>query len=393
MRVVTTRLTSRPARIRACLACAVLALAGCGGGDDAPPGDASTTGTRGGGAMPTTPADGGPPVLEPFVQGLQDPVQVVPLPDGDGVLVAEQRGAVRLIRGGAVQTDPVLDVSGSTKSGGEQGLLSIALHPDFPTDPRVYVHRSDARGDTLVEEYRFTDDRIGPAPTRKLLSVRQPHTNHNGGSLAFGADGLLYLGLGDGGAANDPDGNAQNLDSRLGKLLRLEIDRPGADWEIAAYGLRNPWRAAFDPATGDLWIGDVGQGRFEEVDVFPRDAGLINFGWDAFEGRERVSPGLAGRIAGTGAVTEPVAVYSHDEGCSITGGVVVRDDRLASLKGRYVFGDYCSGAIWSIPAGPGPATPRREPVSLSNIVSFDTARDGTVYLTSRDGTVSRLGPS
>lgn len=329
--------------------------------------------------------------LVEVASGFDSPVQTVVLPGpGNRLWVVEQPGRVRLVHDGRLADEPVVDISSRVRSGGEQGLLSLALHPDFDRNGMLYLHLSDPEGDTRVEEHTFASGRIAPQPTRVLLQVDQPYANHNGGSLAFGPDGKLYLGLGDGGSANDPNGNAQNLDSRLGKLLRVDVDRSGSDWETVAYGLRNPWRFAFDPDTGDAWIGDVGQNTWEEVDVFPRGAGLLNYGWDVYEGRRAAAKGERNDLNDAGTLIDPVAEYDHDAGCSITGGVVVRDRQHPALDGRYVYGDYCSGRIWSIAATGEPSPPRREPITVDQLVSFDAAPDGTVFVTSRSGTVQRL---
>lgn len=329
--------------------------------------------------------------LVEVASGFDSPVQTVALPGpGNRLWVVEQPGRVRLVHDGRLADEPVVDISSRVRSGGEQGLLSLALHPDFDRNGMLYLHLSDPEGDTRVEEHTFASGRIAPQPTRVLLQVDQPYANHNGGSLAFGPDGKLYLGLGDGGSANDPNGNAQNLDSRLGKLLRVDVDRSGSDWETVAYGLRNPWRFAFDPDTGDAWIGDVGQNTWEEVDVFPRGAGLLNYGWDVYEGRRAAAKGERNDLNDAGTLIDPVAEYDHDAGCSITGGVVVRDRQHPALDGRYVYGDYCSGRIWSIAATGEPSPPRREPITVDQLVSFDAAPDGTVFVTSRSGTVQRL---
>jgi glucose/arabinose dehydrogenase len=359
---------------------AATALAGCGssGSDSQMPPSAPTPGS-------TTDT----PVT--IASGLTSPVQAVPLPDGNTVWIVEQAGHVRRLTGGATDPAPVLDISARVRSGGEQGLLSVALHPKFPDEGRVYLHLSDPEGNTRVEEHRATSATIDPDPLRVLLEVEQPYANHNGGSLAFGPDGKLYLGLGDGGSANDPEGRSQDLTSRLGKLLRLDIDAPTPDWQIAAYGLRNPWRFSFDRQTGDAWIGDVGQGDWEEVDVFPKGAGLLNYGWDVYEGRDRAGKGNAADLGTSGTLTPPVAQYSHDEGCSITGGVVVRDPAMTDVLGRYLYGDYCSGTLWTVSAT-GDRTPRRETLTVPDLVSIDAGADGRVYLTSKGGTVIRLGP-
>jgi glucose/arabinose dehydrogenase len=373
----STGLLGRSTSLILLAAVAVLG-AGCGGDEDA----AAPTGT-------TSPPAGGIGLTE-VVDGLDSPIQTVPLSaDGDRLWILEQAGRIRLVEQGRLRPEPVLDISGRVRSGGEQGLLSLALHPRFADNNLVYIHLSDRNGDTRVEEHRAEPGRIDPEPVRVLLGVDQPYANHNGGSLAFGPDGRLYLGLGDGGSANDPEERAQNLDSRLGKLLRLDVDSPSADWEVAAYGLRNPWRFAFDPATGDAWIGDVGQNAWEEVSVFPSGAGLVNFGWDVYEGRDESSADDRAALNDAGTLRAPVVQYSHDEGCSITGGVVVRGGRVSRLRDRYIYGDYCSGTVWTVSAGE-PREPRREGVTVEDLVSIDAAPDGTVFLTSLSGSVERV---
>jgi glucose/arabinose dehydrogenase len=314
-------------------------------------------------------------------------MQVVAGPEPGILFVVEQDGRILTLSGSAVEPEPFLDIRDEVRSDGEQGLLALALHPGFPDDPRFYVHYSNRDGDTRVVEYRAADD--GAVPFRELLGVDQPYPNHNGGQLAFGPDGLLYLGLGDGGAAFDPEGRSQNLATPLGKLLRLDVDRLGAEWEIAANGLRNPWRFSFDRETGDLWIGDVGQDRWEEVDfVAAGTPWPLNFGWDVYEGDEEVE---AGALQGEGDLIFPITAYGHDVGCSITGGFVYRGTGVPSLRGRYLYGDFCSGAVWSLRVEDGEAADlRRERVSLPNLTSFGEDDQGELYLVSQDGSVYRL---
>jgi len=301
--------------------------------------------------------------------------------------IVEQGGLIRVLEQGRLRSQPFLDVRRLITSGGEQGLLSVAFHPNYAKNRRFYVNYTDLKGDTRVVEYESLAG--GPELVRELLAVDQPYPNHNGGQLAFGPDGLLYLGLGDGGGAFDPEDRSQDLGTRLGKLLRLDVDRPDADWEVAAYGLRNPWRFSFDRDTGDLYIGDVGQDRWEEVDFVPRGTdGLLNFGWDVYEGEERLEDK---ELSGEGELVEPIAVYGHDVGCSITGGFVYRGGDLPGLRGRFLYGDYCSGTIWSLRVEGGKATDvRREPVGLPQLTSFGEDRDGELYLVAQTGSVFRL---
>jgi glucose/arabinose dehydrogenase len=327
--------------------------------------------------------------LETVATGLASPMQVVADPERAGrFYIVEQEGAIRVLDHGATRPQPFLDIRENVTSGGEQGLLALALHPDFPRDARFFVHYSDPAGDTRVEEYRVGAG--GPSLVRELLALDQPYANHNGGQLAFGPDGLLYLGLGDGGNAFDPEERSQNMDTFLGKLLRLDVDAGGADWEIAANGLRNPWRFSFDRSTGNLYIGDVGQDRWEEIDFVPdvTRGGLLNFGWDVYEGDEQVEDG---DLEGGGELLSPIAVYGHDLGCSVTGGFVYRGEAVPRLRGRYLYGDYCSGTVWSLRVENAEATDvRRERISVPRLTSFGEDAEGELYLVSQAGAVYRL---
>ena len=355
---------------RVALAAALaFAVAGCGGGKPGP--------------TETPPLDTGLPLrLERVLAGLRSPVQVlVARGEPRRLYVVEQRGVVLAVEGGWRRT--FLDLRSEVSRGGERGLFSIAFHPRWPELPRLYASYTDRSGDSRVTEYQVLGGR--PRARRDLLLVGQPYPNHNGGQLAFSSDGLLYFGLGDGGDAFDPEQRSQDPDSHLGKLLRLAVDLPGAEWEVVAWGLRNPWRFAFDEPTGDLWIGDVGQDLWEEVDVVRGgvEPGL-NFGWDVYEGKERVED----HEPSGGELVWPVAVYGHDVGCSITGGEVYRG-RVAALRGRYVFGDFCSGAVFSLRAADG-AGMRRERVTVPRLVALGLDADGELLLVSQAGRVSRL---
>ena len=333
--------------------------------------------------------------LEPVAGGLDSPLGVTHAGDGSGRLfIVEQTGAIRVLRDGEILEEPFLDVGGLIVAGGEQGLLGLAFHPDFARNGRFFVDYTDVNGDTVVAEYTVSDDpdRANQDSARTLLQVDQPFANHNGGQLDFGPDGYLYVALGDGGSAGDPDGNGQNTDVLLGKLLRLDVDsgdpygippdNPFADGggepEIWAYGLRNPWRFSFDSKTDDLWIADVGQGEFEEINRRPAAAAGLNYGWDQMEGLECYAGGDCdpeGKIV-------PISGYDHDLGCSVTGGYVYRGKDLPELRGGYVFGDYCSGVIWAIDATEREFT---EPVELMSsglsISSFGLDEVGELYLT------------
>jgi glucose/arabinose dehydrogenase len=376
----------------AVLACALLAVAaGCDSGrpaqpaEPAPPSPPASTSA----AAEPSPSSGRSLALVEIASGLDAPVHAAAAPGEPGRLyVVERAGRIRVLEGGRVLARSFLDISEHVTSGGEQGLLSVAFHPDYAENRLFYVDYTDLRGDTRVVEFRAVD---GGKPTkvRELLHVHQPYANHNGGQLAFDRDGLLYVGMGDGGSGGDPENVAQDLGSRLGKLLRIDVDRPGAGWEIVAYGLRNPWRFSFDRATGDLWLGDVGQSAVEEVDYLPAgDVGsLVNFEWDVFEGThgyEDKEPNDAGRIVA------PIAEYSHEEGCSITGGFVYRGEDVPWAQGRYFYGDYCSGLLWSLKRAGDGATVRRLRPKVPALSSFAEDGSGELYVLTLDGTVYRL---
>ena len=328
------------------------------------------------------------PRLELVVGGLSSPVDVAAAPgDRVSLYVAEQTGRVRVVRDGVVRREPFLDLSRRVRANGEQGLLGLAFHPGYAENGRLYVHYSDRRGDTRVVELRSDGERALPGSERELLHVEQPYENHNGGGLAFGPDGLLYLGLGDGGSAFDPEGRAQNPRSLLGKLLRVDVEEARPRWETVALGLRNPWRFAF-AESGDLYLADVGQDAWEEINVLPAgERGLVNFGWDLYEGPLRVEEGepAQGRLAG------PIAAYPHGDECSVTGGRVYRGELVPSLRGRYLYGDYCSGRIWSLRwTGGEEAEVREEPLSLPTLTAFGEGPDRELYLAAQSGALYRL---
>jgi len=327
------------------------------------------------------------PRLVVVVRGLQSPVDVVQAPGEPGRLyVVEQPGRIRIVQGGRV-LGVFLDVRSRVVAGGEQGLLGLAFSPRYARDRTFYVNYT-ARGDgsTRVVRYRAANGRALPSSAHELLRVAQPYANHNGGNLEFGPDGKLWVGLGDGGSGGDPENRAQNPDTLLGKMFKLDVSRARPTPELVAIGLRNPWRYSFDRATGDLWIGDVGQGEIEEIDRLPRaTTGLVNFGWNVYEGRSRFS----NQTLGPGTLVQPIAQYTHAAGCSVTGGFVYRGNAVPRLRNRYVFGDYCSGRIWSIPARGGAL--RREPVTVDQLTSFGESLNGaTLYAVSGGGTIYRF---
>ena len=360
---------------------------------------------------PPTPAPASPSVppapavplgsigLDVVVEGLDAPLWASGAGDGSGRLfVLEQAGRIRAVRDGALVPEPYIDLGGEIASGGERGLLGLAFSPTFARDGLLYVDYTDRDGNTVVSELRAPDpaaDRADPASERVVLRIDQPYPNHNGGALAFGPDGLLWIATGDGGSAGDPQGNGQRLDTLLGKLLRIDprpadgrpyripadnpfVGRAGARAEIWASGLRNPWRFSFDRATGDLWIGDVGQGTMEEVDRWPAGSPAgPDFGWNRMEGTLCFSPATGCATAG---LVLPVAVYRHDEGCAVTGGYVYRGTALPGLAGTYLYADYCAGTIWGLDAAAATPAPRvLRPADL-RIASFGEGDDGELYI-------------
>ena len=386
---------------------AFLLLSACSGDSDGPegtpqptssgaeettePAPGTDTGETDAAGPPGPPGRGGPLEIRKFVSGLEAPVHATAAPgEPDRLYVVEQLGRIRVVEGGRLLPEPFLDLVGSIAYGGEQGLLSVAFHPEYETNRLFYVNFTDPEGDTRVKEYRA--EGAQPVETREVLYVPQPYANHNGGQLVFGPDGLLYVGMGDGGSGGDPENRAQDLSSRLGKLLRLDVDTPGADWELVGLGLRNPWRFSFDRVTGDLWIGDVGQNAIEEVDFVAADqvGEVHNFGWDVFEGSE---PFEDKPLTPTGAVVGPITEYTHDDGCSITGGFVYRGAAVRRQAwGRYFFGDYCSGRIWSVAREGRRVSRRGHPFEVADLTSFAEDSQGELYILSAGGTIFRLVP-
>jgi Glucose / Sorbosone dehydrogenase len=337
-----------------------------------------------------------------------EPVYVTSPPgDRHRVFVVERGGRIRVVVDGRKLARPFLDISDRVSSGGERGLLSMAFAPDYRTSGRFYVDYTDRNGDSRIVEYRrASTERADPASARQLIFQRQPEPNHNGGLLLFGPDGRLYVGFGDGGGAGDlhgSRGNAQNLGTLLGKILRIDplpsggrpygipadnpfAGRAGARGEIWAYGLRNPWRFSFTPA-GAMVIGDVGQDAVEEIDVV-RQAGA-NLGWRVFEGRSRYAPGETA----PGALPPALQRFHSAGNCSITGGLVVRDARVGALLGRYVFGDFCTGRIESARVrGGGLHNVRSTGLRVNALSSFGQDARGRAYAVSLSGPVYRFVP-
>ncbi len=394
---------------------AVLALLVVGCGDDGDGGAAtSPEPSARSEATPTTAAPP-PPTTTPVpfdevrvgleeVARLDAPVALAVRPGFDAVVVAERGGTVRVVEGGDAG-EPIVDISGETTTDSERGLLGLAFSPD---GDRLYLSYTDEQGDSRIDEWA-TGPGVGDvdlATRRNVLAVDQPFSNHNGGHIAFGPDGLLYVGLGDGGAAGDPEGRAQDPDELLGKLLRIDPRATGGDpyavpadnpfasgggrGEVFVTGVRNPWRFSFDRGTGDLWIGDVGQGSEEEVDLLPagRAAGA-NLGWDRLEGNRRFEGDPP-----PDAVA-PVFTYGRDEGYSVTGGYVYRGSAVPGLAGAYVFGDFGAGVVRALSVEGGRVVAERSlgvETGPASLVSFGEDAAGELYVLSLDGPLYRLVP-
>jgi glucose/arabinose dehydrogenase len=370
-------------------------------------------------ARPTpkpTPTAGPTPVLpfhlatEPFADGFLQLTFLANAGDGTGDLYAvEQRGVVwRVAADGTVDRTPFLDIHERIGCCDERGLLGLAFHPDFADNGRFFANYTDLEGNTVVSEFNLFDDGYGdPDSELELLGIEQPFPNHNGGMLAFGADGYLYIGTGDGGAGGDPNGNGQNFATLLGKILRIDIDsgdpyaipegnpfpvgnRAGAQPEIWDWGMRNPWRFSFDRQTGDLWIGDVGQEAHEEIDAEAAGTGGKNYGWNTMEGTFCF---LTSACEQEG-LTLPVAEYSHADGCAVIGGYVYRGSAYPELIGQYIFSDLCSSNLWVIDAAAALESGSAESVvygiAANTPTSFGEDEAGELYLVNDGGQILRV---
>ncbi|HET7458831.1 MAG TPA: PQQ-dependent sugar dehydrogenase [Gemmatimonadaceae bacterium] len=349
--------------------------------------------------------------LRPVVSGLASPVYLT-APAGDARLfVVEQAGRIRVVKGGALLATPFLDISGRVSYGGERGLLSMAFDPAYATNGWFYVYFTNPAGDIAIERFASTpgaDVASADAPTPVITIPHPTYGNHNGGLLLFGPDGMLYAGTGDGGGGGDPSGNAQNTNVLLGKLLRLDVHtlpytvpptnpfagQAGKRGEIWAYGLRNPWRYAFDtPAgveTATLYIADVGQGSYEEIDVSPAADAGVNYGWNRTEGAHCYPSG--GTACDMSGIRLPALEYDHSQGCSITGGFVYRGAALPEVAGHYFYSDYCGGWLASMTgdAAHGFATRRWDVPNVGNVTSFGRDAAGELYVLTGSGTVYEI---
>ena len=358
------------------------------------------------------PPDGTEPVaLQQVASGLVFPLYLT-VPDGDTRLfIVEKGGTIRIVKDGLLLPTPFLDISGQVSTGREQGLLGLAFHPQYATNGRFIVNYTDLAGDTRVSGFRVSPDPdvADAASEVSILAEDQPFANHNGGQVLFGPDGYLYIMLGDGGSAGDPGGRGQSLAELLGSILRVEpldgggyavppdnpfVSTAGARPEIWSYGLRNPWRVDFDPATGDLYIADVGETQWEEVDVSPSAGGAgrgLNFGWSIMEGPECFRDSSCDQDA----FELPVLSYDHGEGCSITGGFVYRGAAIPALQGHYFYSDFCRGWVRSFRFENGSAVDQFQWPALApggDVPSFGRDATGELYVMSTDGAVFKIVP-
>jgi glucose/arabinose dehydrogenase len=356
---------------------------------------------------------------QPVVTGLNSPLLLVTPPDGSGrMFVGEQDGVIFVIENGKLIDTPFLDVgellTDDVFQGGytERGLLGLAFHPDFKTNDTFYIYYINKQNETVIARYRVSKEdrnRANPVSTGTILTVKHPFENHKGGQITFGPDGYLYIGIGDGGSLGDPQGNGQNLGTLLGKILRIDVnktegekqyaippDNPfvngkeGARPEIWAYGVRNPWRFSFDRKTGDLYIGEVGEARFEEIDFQAAGSkGGQNYGWNKYEGATPFGKGVT--MDGISKTTLPMFIYPHSVGCSVTGGYVYRGKALPALDGAYIFGDYCFGRVWLMRrADSGDFATQLWMNTERQISAFGQDAEGEVYLVDFKGMVLKL---
>jgi glucose/arabinose dehydrogenase len=338
--------------------------------------------------------------------GLQDPLEAQSPPGDPRLFIVEQAGRIRVLEDGHLLPAPFLDLTRQVSYGGERGLLGLAFSPAYARDGFFYVNYTNKHGDTHVERYHVSRDPdvADPASRTLVLEVDQPYANHNGGCLRFGPDGMLYIGMGDGGSGGDPHGNGQNRQALLGKLLRLDVDHGqpysipadnpyahgGGRGEIWAIGMRNPWRFAFDPPAGLLVIADVGQNKWEEIDVVDSKRAGLDYGWNRYEGTHcYLTP------CDPAGVTQPVIEYSHSDGCSVIGGYVYRGHAITGWSARYLYVDYCRDWLRSCRFENGGAVDAKEwrLPHMGAVLSFGQDSRGELYLCCNDGNVYRFVPA
>jgi hypothetical protein len=394
------RLARRATR-RVPLLVPALWIVACGADDPSAPGDGGDPGGSGG-----DPPSSVGLVLTEIVGGLHRPVHLT-APSGDPRLfVVEKTGRIRIVEDGSPRPTPFLDLTGAVAGGSEQGLLSLAFHPDYPDTGAFFVNYTHLDGDTRIVRYRVSGDPnlADAASGSVVMSIEQPFSNHNGGHLVFGPDGMLYVGVGDGGSAGDPQGNGQNRATRLGSILRIDVDAgdpfavppdnpfvgdPSALPEIWLWGLRNPWRIAFDESTSNLFVADVGQSQREEVTVVGSDEAGANLGWNVTEGtRCFAEPDCTPED-----YTLPQVEYGHDDGCSITGGLVYRGP-IEQMWGLYFYSDYCGGWLRSFRIAGGAAAELTEwdVPRVGNVTSFGEDAGGELYVLT-ESAVYRIDPA
>jgi len=344
--------------------------------------------------------------VEEVAHGLENPVYLT-APAGDARLfVVEQPGRIRIVENGSLLPKPFLDLTRKVGFGGERGLLSVAFHPQYRSNGFLFVNYTDKNGDTRIERYTVSPadkNSADPASAKLILKIDQPYSNHNGGLNLFGPDGMLYIGMGDGGSQGDPHGNGQNRNALLGKLLRINVDRGdpyavpdgnpyakgGGKGEIWALGLRNPWRFAFDKGPGLLYIADVGQDKYEEMNIVSSATAGVNYGWNVMDGPDCFRNSGCNKAA----FQAPSFVYDHSDGnCSIIGGFVYRGRKIPEIAGEYFYSDWCHSWVRSFPVNNGRVGQRRQWFSggLGNIVSFGEDAQGELYICSSNGRVYRI---
>jgi glucose/arabinose dehydrogenase len=349
--------------------------------------------------------------LQEVASGLSSPVFLVSPPGDRRVFVIEKPGRIRIIDNGTLISTPYLDITERVGAGGnEQGLLGLAFHPGYASNGYFFVNYTDTSGDTRIERYRVGPDRnrADAASAKRLLAIDQPYSNHNGGMIAFGPDGMLYIGMGDGGSGGDPQGHGQNMNSLLGKILRIDVDRgdpygipagnpfvgqAGRRGEIWASGVRNPWRFSFDPASGMLYVADVGQNTNEEINVVPASAAGLNYGWNRMEAKHCFPPSVT--TCDQTGLQIPQVEYPRSQGFSVTGGYVYRGRAISSLAGHYFYADFGQPGIRSFRFADGRVQDERqwELPEATSVSSFGQDSEGELYVVSLGGRVFKIVPA